>query len=253
MKTGLRLDEYTKDLWEKRESEIKKIDPFYETAEKLSSPPGSWSSEIIRIFSEYKELANLLSVIEAIPDQKKSLILMNFFKMKRYQPVVVYSHVGEELESTTGRVSTAGRDFVLLTTINNRIWIPYHTIHSTNIPSGVPVYSNTHQYVIYDNNLKEKLLTNFGEVVSKRDVLIQQFFDETLRTNLRSWVGLWVKVETAEKTLYGKIIGTSDHELSVSLLDHKEEVDLRHIRKIVSTRFLPRLSLLRKKFFRELF
>ena len=183
MKTGLRLDEYMKNLMQKRESEPK---PKDKGKGNLSSPIGATSTEEIRLFSEYMDQANLRSITEASPKRKRPLILKKFFKMKRNQQVEIYSNKGDESIHTSGKVTAIGRDFVMVTNLKDRIWIPYQHIESANIPTGVPTYENSHQNFIYDNDLRKKLLTNFGEVVSKRDVYIQQFYEETLQTNLQS-------------------------------------------------------------------
>ena len=89
----------------------------------------------------------------------------------------------------------------MLTNLKKRIWIPYTAIESATIPFGFPSYSNTHQHFIYDNQLQQKLVLQFGETVAKREALIQQFFEESLQTNLNSWKGMWVEVKTAEKSI----------------------------------------------------
>ena len=173
--------------------------------------------------------------------------------MKRNQQVVIFSKSEDETIHTLGKVSAIGRDFVMVTNLNERIWIPYHSIESANIATGIPNFSNNHQYLIFDNDLRRKLLYNFGETVSKRDVLIQQFYEESLATNLQSWEKTWVKIRTDKETVYGKIQNVSQPKLIISLLNEKIEIELQHITSIHSIRFFSLLSLLGKKQFRLFF
>ncbi|WP_179860883.1 hypothetical protein [Bhargavaea cecembensis] len=126
--------------------------------------------------------------------------------MKRHQQVVVNSALDEgELITTEGKVAAIGRDFVMLTDIRKRIWIPYAAIDSATIPYGFPTYSNPHQNHIYDNQLRQKLILNFGETVSCREELVRQFFEETFHTNLSSWKGTWVQTRTADRSYVGRL------------------------------------------------
>jgi hypothetical protein len=180
-------------------------------------------------------------------------MLKRFFKMKRNQQVVIYSKSGDETIHTLGKVSAIGRDFVMVTNLNERIWLPYDSIESANIPTGIPNFSNSHQYFIYDNDLRRKLLYNFGETVSKRDALIQQFYEESLATNLQSWGKTWVKIRTDKETIFGKIQNVTQQKLLIFLLNEKIEIELKHISTVHSIRFFSLLSLLGKKQLRRFF
>jgi hypothetical protein len=174
-------------------------------------------------------------------------MLKRFFKMKRNQQVVIYTKSGVETIYTLGKVSAIGRDFVMVTNLNERIWLPYHSIESANLPIGIPNFSNSHQYFFYDNDLRRKLLQNFGETVSKKDALIQQFYEESLATNLQSWGKTWVKIRTDKETVYGKIQNVTKQNLLISLLNEKIEIELKHISAIYTIRFFSLLSVLGKK------
>lgn len=180
-------------------------------------------------------------------------MLKRFFNMKRNQQVVIYSISGDETIQTLGKVSSIGRDFVMVTNLNERIWLPYHAIESANIETGIPNFSNSHQYLFFDNDLRHKLLYNFGETVSKRDVLTQQFYEESLATNLQSWKKTWVKIRTDKEIIFGKIINVTQQKLLIILLKEKAEIELNHISSIHTIRFFNLLSLLGKKKIRQLF
>lgn len=169
--------------------------------------------------------------------------------MKRNQQVVINLKNDDEIIQMLGKVTAIGRDFVMLTNLNERIWLPYHAIESANLPTGIPNFSSSHQYFIFDNDLRRKLLNNFGETVSKRDVLIQQFFEESLATNLVSWRKTWVKIRTDKEIIFGKIQSVTQQKLILLLFNEKIEVDLTHTTMIQSIRFINLLSLLGKKRF----
>ncbi|MBP1940813.1 hypothetical protein [Cytobacillus luteolus] len=163
--------------------------------------------------------------------------------MKRNQQVEVYSKAGGKTFYTEGKVSAIGRNFVMITDLKDRIWIPFEAIESANIPFGIPNYSNTHQHFIYDNNLREKLVRDFGKTVSQRDVLLQQFNEETFHTNLGRWKGTWVEIYYLDDNkTYGKLDGATKEVISVARLNNKEEIPLASITYVKSIRFLQALS-----------
>lgn len=253
MKTRMRLDQYIPVLLEKRRREQRSKNVIYETSDGITSPPGATPTEEIRLFNEYKDQANLLQITKAAPEKRKSLMLKKFFKMKRNQQVTVFFKSGDETFQTVGKVSAVGRDFVMLTNLKERIWIPFQAIDSANIPVGVPVYSTTHQNFIYDNHLKQNLLSNFGETVAKRDVLIQQFYEETLSTNLHSWKSLWIKIRTHNEIVFGKIQNVENQKLHLALFKEKNKIELKNIKSIHSIRFLSLIPILSRKILRRFF
>ncbi|MCP8616003.1 hypothetical protein [Salirhabdus salicampi] len=216
----IRLDEYMKVLQEKRRKEEGKEDVINEwnrrKGEGLTSPTASTSTEENRLFMEYMDKSNLFNIAKHDPKLGKTLTLRKFFKSKRNQQVEVYLKWGIESIHTEGKVSAVGRDFVMLTSLKDRLWIPYKAIESANIPFGIPAYSNSHQHFLYDNDLRNKLTTNFGETVGKRDILKQQFFEETLYTNLQSWKHTWIELYTkAGDKKFGRLIGVRSQDIQV--------------------------------------
>ncbi|RAS76178.1 hypothetical protein, partial [Priestia endophytica] len=172
-----------------------------------------------------------------------------FFKSKRNQQVEIYFKCGAASLYTEGKVSTVGRDFVMLTNLKERKWIPYPIIESANIPFGIPNYSNTHQHYIFDNNLRKKLLYEFGETISKRDILRQQFFEETLQTNLDSWQETWVTVHLSEDIRkIGKISSAANQQLTLTFFKEKECIDLKSVKYINTIRLTSLFSHIFKRF-----
>jgi hypothetical protein len=235
-----RLDMYLKELLEKREEEQKTEDWMNNISgpgSGLTSPHSAMTSAELRMFMKYMDHKNLLAISEGAKEQKKSLILKEFFKSKRNQQVEIL-FFNPELSKLEGKVSTIGRDFVMLTDLRKRIWIPYRVIHSATIPYGVPNYSNTHQHFIYDNDLRRKLLRNFGGTVHKRGALVQQFFEETLHTNLLSWKMTMVKVVTSDRVYFGRIDRADKSDLRVKLFKRIQEIPVGEIQSVQTLRFL---------------
>ncbi|ALC85666.1 hypothetical protein AM499_07405 [Bacillus sp. FJAT-22090] len=219
----------------------------------FSSPTSAVSIEETRILTEFNNQKNLFNVVTQDETRRKPLILKQFFKMKRNQEVVVSSIIEKDVNvRTEGKVATIGRDFIMLTNLKKRIWIPYTAIETANIPFGFPSYSNPHQHFIYDNQLQQKLVLQFGETVAKKDALIRQFFEESLRTNLNSWGGLWVEVKTGEKIFLGKIMKTTKKELFLHMFKTEKRISLNEIRYVSTIGLFPLWSNILKSYLNKL-
>jgi len=206
----------------------------------FSSPTSAVSEEETRILTEYISQKNLFNVTGRDETRRKPLVLKQFFKMKRNQQVVVSSIIEKAATVTTeGKVTVIGRDFVMLTDLQKRTWIPYSVIESATIPFGYPTYSNSHQHFIYDNQLQQKLVIQFGETVAKKEVLVRQFFEETLQTNLHSWKGMWVEVKTADNIGIGKIKETTKKELFLQLFKTESKIRLNEIQYVSTIGLFP--------------
>ncbi|WP_226641870.1 hypothetical protein [Mesobacillus subterraneus] len=253
MKTGMRHSDYLKNLLEERRHEDKKIDPIHEVGDHITSPPSATSLEENKIISEYLEQKNLQTLANAVPEFKKPLILKKFFKMKRNQEVIVYIDHKANIKEICGKVNAIGRDFVTLTNLKERIWIPYNSIRSANSPSGVPTYESEHQNFIYDNDLKRKLITDFGETVVKREVLIQQFFEESLKGNLERYQGVWVKAVLPDQTVIGKITSVCEECILLHSYGSKKEIAISDLTYICSARLFTQMLLMGKNMIKSMF
>jgi hypothetical protein len=233
MKKKMRLDQYIKQF-----KDIELVDKTIEDEKpELTSPYSAMSDEELRVFLPYMHRQNVFLVTKNIPDRKKTLILRSFFRTKRNQVVTVKlnnSCLEKKLNSDhiQGKVSAIGRDFVLLTTIRKKIWIPYTNIKSANIPNGMPDYANNYQHVIYDNKLKDKLLKHFSNTVLNRDDLVQQFYEESLVTNLKKWVGIHVQVRSTSGLITGKLIEINEKFAVIKHFTRKKQVALSAINMI---------------------
>lgn len=253
MKTGMRHSDYLKNLLEDRKNEARNLDPIHEVGNRITSPPSATPLEENKIIAEYLEQKNLQTLANAVPEFKKTLIFKKFFKMKRNQEVIVYIEHQGTTKETSGKVNAIGRDFVILTNLKDRIWIPYKTILTANSPFGVPTYENAHQNFIYDNDLKRKLTTNFGETVAKRDVLIHQFFEESLRGNLERWKGVWVKAVTPEETVWGKIVSVTEDSVLLQSFNSNRQIAFNDLSHLISARLFNRVLLMGKNMLTTLF
>ncbi|QED46200.1 hypothetical protein [Cytobacillus dafuensis] len=218
----------------------RKIEQKSKPTQSFSSPTSAVSLEETRILSEYIDQQNLFKIISQEKSLRKPLTLKKFFKMKRNQEVVISSVIEKDVTvKTEGKVAAIGRDFVMVTNLQNRIWIPYIAIESATIPFGFPTYSNPHQHHIYDNQLQQKLMLKFGETVAKKEELVRQFFEETLRTNLHSWREMWVEVKTAEKIFFGKITESTKDELILQLFKKNIKIPFNDIRYVSTVGLFP--------------
>ncbi|MCA1031109.1 hypothetical protein LCL95_08750 [Bacillus timonensis] len=235
----MKLDEYRKKLLEDRKKEVENIDYVTEKldAKGISSPASATSTEELRLFLEYMEQKNLFNITEKMdPERKKALLLRKFFKMKRNQQVEVFVKLNNDTKRLEGKVSAIGRDFVMITNLKDRTWVSYKVIHSANTPYGIPNYSNSHQHYLYDNDLRHKLVTNFGETVSKKDILKQQFFEETLKTNLKTWQETWVDVTYSNSKTFGKISEVDEKTLKIKRFRNHFEIPIQEISLIETIR-----------------
>ncbi|WP_025783609.1 hypothetical protein [Sporosarcina sp. D27] len=206
----------------------------------FSSPTSVGSEEETRILTDYIGQKNMFKIAGFHEPLRKTLTLKKFLKSKRNQQVVINSFVeNDQTFRTEGKVAAIGRDFVMLTDLQRRIWIPYVFIETANIPFGFPTYSNPHQHHIYDNQLQRKLMLKFGETVMKREALVQQFFEESLRTNMNSWEGTWVEIVTGQERFVGSIVKTTKNHLLLKRFSTSISIRLETIQYVSTLRVFP--------------
>ncbi|MCM3387114.1 hypothetical protein M3649_03080 [Ureibacillus chungkukjangi] len=192
-------------MYENDYPELKKEDRY-------TSPASSKPLHELKMLQEYIHSVNLQNLGTTLPHYKQQMILLKFFKSKKNQLVEIYSRSKDEVIHTVGKVSVVGRDFVMVRTLLTRIWIPYRAIHSAKSPFGLPDMPATHQNVLIDEELRRKLLTNFAVTVAEKQTLRQQFFEELLLTNMKSWIGTKMTVYTGS-IFYGKLRGVNKENL----------------------------------------
>lgn len=216
---------------------------------RYTSPASPRPLHELKMLQEYIHGANLQNLGAVLPNRKKQLILIKFLKSKKNQVVEIYSKTGEEVIHTIGKVTTIGRDFVMIQTLFTRFWIPFAAIQTAKSPFGLPDIPGSHQQVVIDEELRRKLLTNFGEVVSGKQTLRQQFFEELLETNLKSWKGTNLTIHTS-KIYNGKLKEVSAGQLLLSKQEKK--IPIKNINYMKQTRFISFIQrIFSKNFFRK--
>jgi hypothetical protein len=241
-----RLDKYISDLNEtlrKESQQPNDNDSFLDN--EITSPHSAMCDEELRIFMPYMRQRNAFLVTKQIPTKRKNLMLRLFLRSKRNQTVEVKGNWGQQQANKpiTGKVSAIGRDFVMLTTLKDKYWLPYTCIESANLPSGVPDYANNYQHVLYDNHLRKKLVTNFAETVGKKDALIQQFYEETLQSNLSRWVSSLVAITSIKnEVIVGKLIDVKQNFVVVRAKQNDVEVCIDDITFIKTISFFKYVS-----------
>ncbi|PLT28554.1 hypothetical protein [Peribacillus deserti] len=209
----MRLNEYTKQLWAQREEEVIKSNVELELDWKAGGGLSSTfegSYEEIKAVQNFMDSQNLINIGKALPLKSKILYLRNFLQERRNQQVEIFYRKRGEAEWVTGRVVAVGRDFTVLISKGDRYWLPYPSIDVARTPSGYPVSDYSHTNMIYDNDIKNSLLLNFGETVSAKEALKQLFYEETLATNLQNWEGVRVTAWVENNEITGKIQHVSD-------------------------------------------
>lgn len=190
---------------------------------RYTSPASALPLHELKMLQEYIHGVNLQNLGGQLPHFKKQLILLKFFKSKKNQLVEIFSKSSDQNIHTIGKVHTIGRNFVMVRTLFTRIWIPYETIHSAKSPFGITQIHNTHQNVVIDEELRRKLLTNFSETVSNKEILRQQFYEELLETNLKTWKGTKLTI-FADNPVKGKILNVTPGKV---FLKHKEVPEIK--------------------------
>lgn len=215
-----------------------------------TSPASALPLHELKMLQEYIHGVNLQNLGTVLPNSKKQMMLMKFFKMKKNQLVEVYSRNGEEVIHTIGKVNTIGRNFVMIKTLFTRIWIPYTSIHSAKSPFGIPDVPNVHQHNVIDPELRRKLLENFGKVVSGKEELRQQFYEELLETNLKSWkrTNLTIYVD---KMIKGQVIEVASGKIFLKNVAPKE-IPIMKINYIKQARVVSFFQRIYSKWFRRM-
>ncbi len=226
------------ESYDKNNPELKKDDRY-------TSPASSLPLHELKMLQEYIHNTNLQNLSTLRPNYRQQMILIKFFKSKKNQLVEVYSRNGEEVIHTVGKVSVVGKNFVILRTLFKRFWIPYSVIHSTKSPFGIPDVPGTHQHTVVDEELRRKLLTNFGVTVAGKEELKQKFFEELLETNLKSWKGTKLKI-FSDQVIVGKVIDI--HSGKVFLRDNRS-IAINKINYIQQFRFTSFFEKLFSKWF----
>lgn len=205
---------------------------------KFTSPASSLPLYELKLLQDYIHGENTKTLGKILPQYKKNIMLLKFFKHKRNQQVEVFSIHSQEIIKTIARVEVAGRDFVMLKTLFTRIWVPYHAIQSARTPFGIPDLPGGHQHIIYDEKLRNKLLNNFGSTVSGKEVLKQQFYEDSLERNLSVWIGTKTTIDGEKlkiKRITKGILHTNKKRLPINKISYlKQERTTSYMQRFIN-------------------
>ncbi|HEY2492680.1 MAG TPA: hypothetical protein VGI33_07200 [Paenibacillus sp.] len=217
-----------------------------------TSPASTLPVYELKMMQEYLHGLNLQRLGEAIPTQRKNMMLTQFFKHKRYQQVLIKWKKSTLNVVTSGKVDLVGRDFVMLTSLFNRYWFPYHSIDSTDIPAGLPnLSSHSHQHIVFDDRLRKQLTTQFGRTVGKRDELMRQFYEPSWMGHLKLWEGSTLHIITTNDTYDGRLSSVNKTNLYIrnrskqtkqTLIPLNEVICIRLIRPLTGLNLFHRLK-----------
>lgn len=227
---------------ENHEHAFEKRNPELEKDNRYTSPASALPLYELKMLQEYIHDGNLQNLGKSLPLFKKNLMLNKFFKHNRFRQVEVFSTLKADIVHSIGKVHVVGRDFVQIKTLFQRIWIPYSVIQTAKSPFGIPDISNSHQHINYDPELRRKLLTQFGNVVSEKEDLRQQFFEQLLETNLRYRKGYRLKVFLESKEVKGRLTEAKSGKLYLKNSKMVEMVPIREIQLIKQIRFFSSLT-----------
>ncbi|WP_128102309.1 hypothetical protein [Paenibacillus sp. DCT19] len=136
-------------------------------------------SHELKILQEFIHHQNVQIIGEINPSRRKEIMLSNFFKSHKNQTVKIKIQCREEQKVILAKTDAVGRDFVILTSLLTKYWIPFRAIETAEQPyDQVNIPHQQHQQVVYDEELKQNILLKFGKTVSQKDYLKQQFLNK---------------------------------------------------------------------------
>lgn len=206
---------------------------------KFSSPASPLPSHELKILQEFIHHQNVQIIGEINPSRRKEIMLSNFFKSHRNQTVKIRIQCREQWKEILAKTDAVGRDFVILTTLLTKYWIPFRTIDTAEQPyDQVNIPHQQHQQVVYDEELKQKILLQFGKTVSQKDFLKQQFFEQTLVGHMRSFIKNKVIVETQRSRTRGKLMDVNEHEIQLKDTESCSSIEWKDMLWIEKQRFM---------------
>ncbi|WP_454193388.1 hypothetical protein [Paenibacillus sp. Marseille-Q7038] len=177
---------------------------------KFSSPASPLPVHELKVLQEYIHQQNLQIIGNVNPNRRKVIMLSQFFKSHKNQTVKVVWKSLEGTKEILAKTDAVGRDFVILTNLFTKYWIPFHAIESAEQPfEQVNLPHQQHQQVVYDSELKQKLLLRFGKTVAQKEFLKQQFFDQTLAGHVKLLLKNRVTIETNSLRQKGILVSVS--------------------------------------------
>ncbi|MCM3782134.1 hypothetical protein M3231_04060 [Neobacillus mesonae] len=179
---------------------------------KYTSPASPLPLHELKVLQEYIHHQNVQIIGDVNPKRRNEIMLFSFFKSHKNQTIRLKKQSSNGTHELIAKTEAVGRDFVILTTLLTKYWIPYRHIVSADLPyDQVNVPHQQHQQMALDDDLKQKLLLKFGKTVSQKEFLKQQFFDQTLVGNLQILKNNRVSIETEKGRIKGKFTDVSSN------------------------------------------
>ncbi|MCG7376336.1 hypothetical protein MH215_04980 [Paenibacillus sp. ACRSA] len=206
---------------------------------KFSSPASPLPAHELKILQEYIHHQNVQIIGEINPLRRKEIMLSNFFKSHKNQTVKLKVHSRNQFTEMMAKTEAVGRDFVILTTLLTKYWVPFRSIVTAEQPfDQVNVPHQQHQQVVYDEDLKQKILLKFGKTVSQKDFLKQQFFEQTLAGHIKSLMNDKLIVETSTARIRSRLLDINAQEILLKEKGGRSSVPWSDILWIEKQRFI---------------
>lgn len=188
--------------------------PVSSETNRFASPASPLPEHELKMLQEYIHHQNVQIIGNVNPGKRQEIMLSQFFKSYKKQTVSVKMKQAEATKNILAKTEAVGRDFVILTTLFSKFWIPFRSIISAEQPYDQVNRSHSqHQQVVYDDVLKNKLLKRFGETVGQKEFLKQQFFDQTLAGHIRSLKKNRVTIVTNAMSFRVKLMDANAQQL----------------------------------------
>ncbi|WP_449441598.1 hypothetical protein [Ureibacillus acetophenoni] len=133
-----------------------------------------------------------------------------------------------KLIQKTGKLATAGRDFIQINPIGSAMFILYGKLLSIS-RMELDEEERDPKFIHADQETRRELAFNFGEVVSKNDGYLNLFFGIPLYQALEKYIGKEVKVRTDDEFLFGTLIDTREGRIQIQNKKFNREIDIRSI------------------------
>lgn len=129
----------------------------------------------------------------------------------------------------TGKLTTAGRDFIQINPVGSAVFVLYDKLLSVS-QDDCKVEETEPEFIDANQKMRRELAFNFGEFVSKNPDFVNLFFGIPLYLQLKVYLGKDVKVKTDDGFFYGTLVRVDEGEIQI--LNHqnnKKELDIKEI------------------------
>lgn len=128
----------------------------------------------------------------------------------------------------SGKLTTAGRDFIRINPIGSALFILYSKLLSIAREDHA-FEEREPKFINADQETRRELAFNFGEFVSKNADIENLFFGIPLYRALKKYEGKEVKVRTEENCQFGTLIHVREGRIQIQNKRKKQEIDIDSI------------------------